>query len=119
METICPQPASLIHSYSATATNSVSSSSSVVAPPAAAAPSRPNSTTAVTTRVPSIAKPSWASRRRGHPAKAAFAAGIPAERNFELFGVEIGPQDVSEVQLRIRHLPKQKVADSALAAGAD
>ena len=52
-------------------------------------------------------------------AEAPLAAGVPGERRIERRGVEVGPEDVGEVQLRVGELPQQEIADALLAAGAD
>src|SRR5258706_13136328 len=51
--------------------------------------------------------------------EAAFAPPVRGERRFERGTVEIGPERVGEVQLGIRELPEQEIADALLAAGAN
>jgi len=41
------------------------------------------------------------------------------KRNLEVAGAEVGPQRVRDVQLRVRRLPEQEIADSHLARRAD
>ena len=96
------------------------------------------STIAVTTRSPSIAWPGPATpadgvrqavRRRvgacdcdellAGAAEAALAPAVRGDRGVERRGVEVGPQRLGEVELGVRELPQQEVADALLAAGAD
>ena len=56
---------------------------------------------------------------KGYFSKTALAGGIPMQGFAELGLVKLRPQGVSKVQLGIRSLPQQKVADALLAARAD
>src|ERR1700722_3941979 len=58
-------------------------------------------------------------RRLDDAAEAALPARELSEGVRESCGIEIRPQAVNEVQLRIGALPQQKVAQAALAAAAD
>src|SRR5690606_8903222 len=91
-----------------------------------------SSTSAVTTRVPSIgADPIRAATRAGASARfggrnllarAAEASLAPAERldrAVERDDVEVGPERVGEIQLGVGELPQQEITDALLAAGAD
>src|SRR5512147_2193944 len=53
----------------------------------------------------------------GH-AEATLPPGVPAQRGLELRSIEVRPEHVAEIKLRIGQLPKQEVADAALATGA-
>src|SRR5450759_1626423 len=53
------------------------------------------------------------------PAEAALALLIGSDGCGECFAIEVRPQQVGEIELRIGKLPQQKVADSMFAAGAD
>src|SRR6266700_827499 len=51
--------------------------------------------------------------------EAALALLVPSDRRVELLGVEVRPQRRGEVKFGIGKLPKQEIADSLLAAGAN
>src|SRR5687767_7455159 len=51
--------------------------------------------------------------------EAPLALPVGSKRLVERCGVEIGPQRGGEMQLAIRELPEQEIADTLLAAGAD
>src|SRR5919204_6488413 len=48
-----------------------------------------------------------------------FALGICVERPLELLAVEVRPQLLGEVELRVRRLPEQEIRESELAPGAN
>src|SRR5690606_32418022 len=73
--------------------------------------------TAVMTRSLSIA--TTARHLLAGTAETAFARTVRGNRLFERKLIEIGPQRVGEIQLRIGKLPEQEIADALLAAGAD
>src|SRR5690606_12170763 len=52
-------------------------------------------------------------------AKAALALAEGLDGDIQRGGVELGPQQVGEIKLRVGQLPEQEVADALLAAGAD
>src|SRR5438105_2501992 len=52
-------------------------------------------------------------------AEAPLARRVVGKRGVERGGVEIGPELLAEIQLRIRRLPQQEIGDALLAAGAD
>src|SRR6185312_16415708 len=56
---------------------------------------------------------------RAGEAEPAFPAGEELQRGVELGDVELRPQLVGEVELAVREIPQQKVADALLAAGAN
>src|SRR6202008_701216 len=58
-------------------------------------------------------------RRRAGVTDAPLARGEKGERLLEILHAEVRPQARGEVQLRVSHLPEQKVAQALLAAGAD
>src|SRR5882762_9049827 len=61
-------------------------------------------------------------RRRGLLAgasKAALALPVGGKRRVERRGIEVWPQRVGEIELRIGQLPEQKIADALLPSGAD
>src|SRR5438552_1076899 len=64
----------------------------------------------------SMARPAGTSTAK--PA-APLAAAVRSDGLVERRGVEVGPQRLGEVELAIRELPQQEVADALLAAGAD
>src|SRR5687768_17551780 len=51
--------------------------------------------------------------------EAPLAAAVGCDRRIQRRAVEIGPERVGEVQLGVRELPQQEVADALLAPGAD
>src|SRR5688572_5889962 len=55
-------------------------------------------------------------RRETEPA---LAVREVRERGLELGQVELGPEAFAEVELRVREVPEQEIADAPLAAGAD
>src|SRR5258708_1028507 len=55
----------------------------------------------------------------GNPAKSPIPLAILGERLCEGIFVEIGPEAVDEMQLRVGAFPEQEVAEALLAAGAD
>ena len=55
----------------------------------------------------------------GPPTPVAARVGVGGQRALELLAVEVGPQLVREVQLRVGGLPQQEVGQPQLAAGAD
>src|SRR3979409_2379297 len=65
----------------------------------------------------------WLARRRldllAGASEAAFALLVRGDRRIQRDGVEIRPQHVGEIKLGVGELPKQKIGDSLLAAGAD
>mmetsp|Transcript_10610 Transcript_10610/g.43394 ORF Transcript_10610/g.43394 Transcript_10610/m.43394 type:complete len:538 (+) Transcript_10610:732-2345(+) len=81
---------------------------------------RANSTTAVITRVLSIAKvPSGRDRGVLDAAEAAVPLVEGRNSGIEFTLTELGPQTVREHELGVGGLPEQEVADAHLAAGAD
>src|SRR5258706_969809 len=52
-------------------------------------------------------------------AEASLALAIGRNRRVERDGIEVGPQEIREVEFRVRKLPKQEIGDPLLAAGAD
>src|SRR5260221_456893 len=52
-------------------------------------------------------------------AEAALAAAVRIDRLIQRRGVEVRPKLVGEIELGVRELPQQEVADPLLAAGAD
>src|SRR5688572_25549906 len=52
-------------------------------------------------------------------AEAALALAVGLDREVERRGVEIRPERLGEVELRVRELPEEEVADALLPAGAD
>src|SRR5207244_13474826 len=64
---------------------------------------------------------SWRSSRRRlwQPAEAALSPAEFADRRGEIGGADIRPVAVAEVELGVRALPQQEVAEALLAAGAD
>src|SRR5439155_16262971 len=64
---------------------------------------------------------SWRSSRRSlwQPAEAALSPAEFADRRGEIGGADIRPVAVAEVELGVRALPQQEVAEALLAAGAD
>src|SRR5262245_56872351 len=74
------------------------------------------SSTAVKTR--SRTNSAAADLSGGEP-EAALPAPVVTERPLELLVVEVGPQHVTEIELRVCEIPQQEVADAMLAAGAD
>src|SRR5579883_1592548 len=65
---------------------------------------------------PCLAK---AQPRLRYAAEAALAGAELAHGGGEIGGAEIGPHGPGENQFRVRTLPQQKIAETALAAGAD
>src|SRR3989449_11534393 len=53
------------------------------------------------------------------PSKAALALPVGGKRRVERRGIEVWPQRVSEIELRIRQLPEEKIADALFPSGAD
>src|SRR5258706_14294320 len=51
--------------------------------------------------------------------EAPLALAVPVDRLVECHGIEVRPQAVGEKELRVGELPKEKIADALLAAGAD
>ena len=51
--------------------------------------------------------------------KAPVPRGVHVERLPQLLLAEVGPHQLAEVQLGVRHLPQQKVAQALFARGAD
>ena len=51
--------------------------------------------------------------------KATLPATVESYRGIEISFSEFRPQRVSKVQLRVRHVPEQKVADPMLTAGSN
>src|SRR5205814_10375488 len=51
--------------------------------------------------------------------EAPLARAVGDDRRVERSRVEVGPQRVGEIELAVRELPEQEVADALLAAGAD
>src|SRR5216117_3155780 len=51
--------------------------------------------------------------------KAALALPVRGKRRVERRSIEVGPQRVGEIELRIRQLPEEKIADALLPSGAD
>src|SRR5690348_15234365 len=45
-------------------------------------------------------------------AEPALALGVPRDREVELARVEVGPERVGEVELGVRELPEQEIADA-------
>src|SRR5579862_4550592 len=84
-----------------------------------------SATTAVITRVASMAV--LAGLFRGfalgellaRAPEAALAAAVGGDRLVERGGPEIGPQRLGEVELRVRELPEKEVRHARLAPGAD
>src|SRR5882757_114367 len=114
-----PNPASRSHSYSPIDTSSAHSPSRALADQAPAAPSTASRITAVITRWRSMAGLSRSARLGYDAAEPSLATGEPFEGGIQFAGIEIRPQYIGEVQLGVGELPKQKIADSALSAGAD
>src|SRR6185437_15841721 len=55
----------------------------------------------------------------GREAEASLPAGEKLERGRELRLVEVGPEPITEIELRVGDVPEEEVADPPLAAGAD
>src|SRR5512146_666010 len=55
----------------------------------------------------------------GREAEAPLPARKELERGRELLAVEVGPEAIAEIELRVGDVPEQEVADPPLAAGAD
>src|SRR5438552_6047314 len=51
--------------------------------------------------------------------KAALALPVGGKRRVERRSIEVGPQRVGEIELRIRQLPEEKIADALLPSGAN
>src|SRR5512137_389471 len=52
-------------------------------------------------------------------AEASLPAGVETQCRVERGIVEVGPERVAEIELRIRQVPEQEIADALLATGAD
>src|SRR5262245_87542 len=52
-------------------------------------------------------------------AETAFALLEGSDGRVQRGSVEVGPQQIGEIQLRVSQLPQQEIADALLAAGAD
>src|SRR5206468_11527592 len=50
--------------------------------------------------------------------KAALALPVGGKRRVERRSIEVGPQRVGEIELRIRQLPEEKIADAPVTSGA-
>ena len=118
------QPESRNHSACASEKPRVSKPANASGDQARAESSAATSTRAVMTRCFSTRRSSGrvGNRRFGldlfaSHAKATLPPGVPAQRGLELCRIEVGPENVAEIQLRIRQLPQEEVADAALATG--
>src|ERR1700690_2890681 len=81
-----------------------------------AARRKPLSIAAVNTRTLSIGRRRELRRRL---AEAPLALRVVLESGGQIFGCELGPERVAEIQFGVREIPQQEIADALLAPGAD